>query len=136
MKAQVMKRAWQLAKAGQMIYGGTVKMYLSESLKIAWREMKGETKEQVVERLAGLGFKRWQKGNMDRMYVNATRLGLKCSYHRSGSIDEAMFSGEYISNRYASKLMSAKTYLDLDTMEIVSDYDELKDAAAKLARIA
>jgi hypothetical protein len=37
MKTQVMKRAWQLAKAGQMIYGGTVKMYLSESLKIAWR---------------------------------------------------------------------------------------------------
>lgn len=138
MKAQVMRRAWELAKAGRVIYGGNSKMYFAQALRIAWAEAKGtrETKEEMIARLEAVGFKRWTKNGMDRMYVNANVLGLHCVYRRTGSISEATFNGEYVSNRYAGQLKSTKTYLDLTTMEMHSGDDMLLNAAKKLAKIA
>lgn len=44
MKKQIMKTAWTIARNGQENFGGSVKSYLSESLKIAWKQAKtGET---------------------------------------------------------------------------------------------
>jgi len=37
----VMKRAWEIAKAGQQKFGGKVKEYFAESLKLAWKLVKG-----------------------------------------------------------------------------------------------
>lgn len=37
---QVMVRAWEIAKEGQVKFGGKVSEYLSEALKIAWSEAK------------------------------------------------------------------------------------------------
>lgn len=136
MKTQVMRRAWQLAKAGQMIYGGTVKMYFSESLKIAWRETKGETKEQMIERLINLGFKRWQKGSFDRLYIDARYLGLECEYYNTGNIRNAEFNGEPISNSEGYRMKAAKTYIDVETWIVHSTRTDLADAAKKLAKIA
>jgi hypothetical protein len=91
-KAEIMRRAWELAKVGQANYGGSVKMYFSEALRIAWKESKmvKETKEEMIQRLEGLGFKRWTKGNMDRMYVNATMLGFTYDTNRYESFREAI----------------------------------------------
>ena len=41
-----MKRAWEIAKEGQLKFGGMVSEYLSESLKIAWKET--DNKEVTV----------------------------------------------------------------------------------------
>lgn len=39
----VMKRAWEIAKEGQKKFGGKVKEYFAESLKMAWAESRKAT---------------------------------------------------------------------------------------------
>jgi hypothetical protein len=137
-KAEIMRRAWELAKVGQANYGGSVKMYFSEALRIAWKESKmvKETKEEMIQRLEGLGFKRWTKGNMDRMYVNATMLGFTYDTNRYGKLQRSYFNGEEVGNCEGRKYLAAKTYLDLNTMEMISDRGDLRQAALELAKIA
>lgn len=40
-KSEIMKRAWQIAREGQKKFGGKVREYISESMKMAWAEAKG-----------------------------------------------------------------------------------------------
>ena len=47
----VMKKAWEIAKQGQKNFGGKVKEYFSESLKLAWSLAKKVTKKVSVETL-------------------------------------------------------------------------------------
>jgi len=54
--------------------------------------------EANIKELERLGFTRWTKGNMDRMYVNASALGLECEYYNTGNIHRATFCGEIVSN--------------------------------------
>ena len=136
MKAQIMKRAWEIAKAGAVIYGGSAKMYFAEALRIAWREVKGPTKDQMIEKLVKLGFKRWQKGNFDRLYIDASRLGLVCDYYKTGNICQAEFNGERISNSEGYRMKAAKTYVDVETWTVHSTRKDLEEAAKKLANIA
>lgn len=136
MKAQVMRRAWELAKAGAAIYGGSVKMYFAEALRMAWKEAKGSTKELMIETLEKIGFKRWQKAGYDRLYVDASHLGLVCEYYNTGNICKAEFNGERISNSEGRKMKAAKTFIDVRTWTVHSTREDLKEAAKKLANIA
>lgn len=95
--------------------------------------MLGEAK--IIE-LAEKGFKRWTKGNVDRLYINATQLGLVCGYYNTGNIRWAEFNGESISNSQARRYKAAKTFVDVKTGAVYSDYETLKDAAIELAGIA
>lgn len=87
---------------------------------------------ELIEKLEGLGFSRWQKNGMDRLYVNASTLGLHCSYHKSGSISDATFRGKVISNSEARRIKGAKTYIDLNDNMIVSDNALLAQAVAEI----
>lgn len=89
--------------------------------------------EERIAKLEEKGFKRWQKGNLDRLYINASQLGLECGYYNTGNIKWAEFNGESISNSKAYKYRAAKTYIDVKTERVQSDYDILKEAAEKLA---
>lgn len=40
MKARVMTRAWEIAKQAVVKFGGKAKQYISESLKMAWAELR------------------------------------------------------------------------------------------------
>ena len=91
--------------------------------------------EAKVKELEQLGFKRWTKGNMDRLYINATQLGLDCEYYKTGNISGADFKGERISNSEARRMKAAKTYIDIQTGRVLSDNETLKLAAQKLAGI-
>lgn len=84
--------------------------------------------QDMIDRLVAAGGKRWQKGDYDRIYFNATSLGLHCEYYKSGNICSAEWNGEEISNRQAYKLCAAKTYVDVKTGEVVSERDELAEA--------
>ena len=53
--------------------------------------------DNQITKLEKNGFNRWTKGDHDRLYVNATQLGLKCTYYKTGSIDRAYFNDELIS---------------------------------------
>jgi len=85
-----------------------------------------------IEELEGMGFNRWQKNGMDRMYINASALGLTCTYYKTGNISSAEFNGKSISNSQARSLKFAKTYIDLNKAQIVSDSAMLAKAVAEL----
>ena len=90
---------------------------------------------EMIKNLEENGFNRWQKNGMDRMYVNASTLGLNCAYYKSGNISDADFRGESISNSEARKLKGSKTYIDLMHGTIVSDSARLAAAVADLIGI-
>ena len=85
--------------------------------------------EEIISRLEGRGFSRWTKGNMDRLYINAAQLGLECTYYHTGNISSAQFNGRSISNSEARRFKAAKTYINVKTGDIISDYLDLKEAA-------
>lgn len=54
MKKNIMKRAWEIARQGQKIFGGSVKSYFSESLKMAWNNYKNGIKVMELKDNEGL----------------------------------------------------------------------------------
>lgn len=80
-----------------------------------------------VNELISKGFKRWQKNGMDRLYVNATVLGL--------DTECKTFQGKRVSNSHCRELAQAKTYIDLVKNEIRSDSCMLTAAVAELVGV-
>ena len=87
------------------------------------------TTEKLITALEEKGFKRWTKGDKDRMYIDAEKLGLKVQKYGSGAVKHAEWDGEKISNREGAAMLHAKTYLDLADMSVHSDDGELLAAA-------
>ena len=78
MMKKVMTRAWEIVKEAIANFGGKAAQYISGALRMAWKEIKMEGMK-VIDRIAeleALGFKRWTKNGMDRLYINAGALGL------------------------------------------------------------
>ena len=91
--------------------------------------------ERIIE-LESKGFKRWTKGTMDRLYINASQLGLDCDYYKTGNISGAEFKGKHVSNCEARRMKAAKTYIDILTGKAHSDNRTLLMAAEELAGIS
>ena len=87
------------------------------------------TTEKLITALEERGFKRWTKGDKDRMYVDTEKLGLKVQKYGSGAVKRAEWQGEKISNREGASMLHAKTYLDLTDMAVHSDDSDLLAAA-------
>ena len=87
------------------------------------------TTEKLITALEEKGFKRWTKGDKDRMYIDAEKLGLKVQKYGSGAVKHAEWDGEKISNREGAAMLHAKTYLDLTDMSVHSDDSDLLAAA-------
>lgn len=86
---------------------------------------------QIAE-LEKMGFKRWTKGNMDRLYASAAVLGLSCEYYTSGNVKRAALGDVSVSNCEARHMKASKTYIDINTGAVVSDNKMLEEAAAAL----
>jgi len=57
MKKEIMKKAWAIARKGHETFGGKVREYFSESLKIAWAEARnGERKMKIADPTEGTIF--------------------------------------------------------------------------------
>ena len=89
-----------------------------------------------IDELEEQGFKRWQKGQFDRLYINADQLGLECKYYKTGNIKSALFNGDEISNSEAYRMKAAKTYIDVKTGEVISTNSTLRKAAMVLAGLS
>ena len=85
-------------------------------------------RNEIITKLEARGFNRWQKGTMDRLYINAKDLGLVCEYYNTGNIRNAYFNGERISNSEARRMTGSKTFIDVATEKIYSDNQTLKEA--------
>lgn len=88
-----------------------------------------------IEELEKMGFNRWTKNGMDRMYINASTLGLTCEYYNTGNIHYAEFDGKHVSNTEARALKAAKTYIDLVKGQIVSDSCRLSAKVAEMISV-
>ena len=89
--------------------------------------------DTMVESLQAKGFRRWQKNGKDRLYIDATTLGLSYTRYSTGNISSAAFHGDSISNAEGRRMLAAKTYIDLVNGTIVSDNATLANAAADLS---
>ena len=116
-----MMRAWEIRKAAATVYGCKVsEISMSECLKMAWAEAKGiaqKSREDIIAELTKK-FGRWTKKGFngkvyDRIYFNATDLGMEVEYYRSGNVSSAAIDGERVSNCEARRIMSSKAYFDL-----------------------
>ena len=125
-RTEIMRRAWEIKREDSRNIFGLC-------LKMAWAEAKEEGNMRSIEDLESLGFKRWTKGDKDRMYIDARCLGLEVGYYNTGNVRWAEFEGSSISNAEARRLLGAKTYIDLKTNKIYSSHSWLAEPAAKLA---
>lgn len=86
--------------------------------------------EKTIKALEEKGFKRWTKGSMDRLYINAeTALDFEYDTNKSGHVSGAYLNGERISNSRGAELVNSKTYIDVATGELVSNHDMMREAA-------
>lgn len=90
---------------------------------------------EMIEKLEKAGFKRWTKGDKDRLYVNAKELGLELSYYKTGNVSDAKFCGDSISNSEGRRLHAAKTYIDLTSDTIISDEARLAQKVAEIVGV-
>ena len=88
--------------------------------------------DKIIAALEKKGFNRWTKGNMDRLYINASMLGLELTYYKTGNVSGAWFNGEEISNTRGREYKEAKTYINIETGAVISSVSTLKDAAQEL----
>ncbi len=135
MTKKVMKRAWEIVKKAIENFGGKAAQYISEALRMAWKEIKMEGKKVIdrIEELEAMGFKRWTKAGMDRLYINASALGLNCTYYKTGNVSNAWFDGYEISNCEARRMKASKTYIDIKTEKVYSDNTTLAEKAAEIS---
>ena len=134
---EIMKRAWQIAKEAVTKFGGSACEYFGEALRMAWAERKAP-KDVLdrIEELEAMGFKRWTKNGMDRLYVDARRIGLEVDYYKTGNVSGATFNNCSISNSEARRMLSSKTYIDLIKRQIVSDNYTLAVKVAEICGVA
>lgn len=82
------------------------------------------TQKFKVDTLTDLGCKRWQKNNMDRVYLSETLLhqllDIKVTYYNTGNISSFSQNGEALSNTQGSKVLHSLAYCKF-YYDLVSD---------------
>lgn len=78
--------------------------------------------EKMIAKLESKGFKRWTKGTADRLYVDCYALGLENGRW-------ATMGGYDLSHADTRRVKAAKTYIDVQTGELVSDEWHCEEAA-------
>lgn len=110
-KKEIMVNAWKIAREGQKAFGGKVRDYFAQALKMAWAQAKNGLDIEALEKK---GFNRWTKGNLDRLYFNLEKSGdLELDYYKNGNLRAADLNGERISNAEACRLLAVKCFIDL-----------------------
>ena len=110
-KKEIMVNAWEIAREGQKEFGGKVRDYFAQALKMAWAQAKNGLDIETLEKK---GFSRWTKGDMDRLYFNIQKSGhMEVDHYKTGNISFAAIDGEEISHRFAGQILSVKCFIDL-----------------------
>ena len=74
---KVMIRAWEIARAAVVKFGGSVKSFFSQSLKMAWAEIKkgvSEMLNKVINALNGLQEVKFNKIYAEKAIADATEM--------------------------------------------------------------
>lgn len=92
--------------------------------------------DAAITRLEQAGFKRWKKSGYDRLYINASTLGLQCDTYSSGWISTATYNGVLISNARARRMLAMQMYVDVATGEFVARSGRGQSADDEIATAA
>lgn len=94
--------------------------------------------EKDIAKLMAEGGKRWSKYGKDRIYFDATTLGLEVERYGTGSVRSAEWQGESISNADARRLLNSKVYVDCadGTLHVDTDFYDTYNADMRLENVA
>lgn len=82
--------------------------------------------EKQIAKLESKGFKRWTKGDYDRLYINAYNIhGIDTNWKKNGK-KTLSINGEELSYTKSAELSYMKIYIDVKTGEVVADWDNVK----------
>ena len=82
--------------------------------------------EKQIAKLESKGFKRWTKGDYDRLYINAYNIhGIDTNWKKNGK-KTLSINGEELSYSKSAELSYMKIYIDVKTGEVVADWDSVK----------
>jgi hypothetical protein len=110
-------RTW--CRIGAVAAAKVAGRWVIEAASLAYR-ISLTAKERIVafttENMIAIGGNRWQRGDKDRVYLNnwAGFCGLETSSYNTGSIADATYQGEEISNSQAKKIIGCieKVFFD------------------------
>ena len=122
MRAQVMKRAWEIAKEAVKKFGGKVREYISEAMKMAWAEVK-EVKAQIKE---WFEYKLAEEFGLPRMFY----LDIFCGIKETEKAIYAMFYTGYNATGHATRKCGWIPKSCIENIEALKfmDYDEAVNA--------
>lgn len=97
-------------------------------------------RDDEIGRLEDTGFRRWTKGDMDRLYIDATALGLDCQYKRDHEPCLGTWQDREVSNADCRRIYYSKVWIDVEdgSLHVTSDFQpgiggtSVEDAARRL----
>lgn len=106
----VMSRAWEIARQGQRWFGGNVKQYFAEALRMAWAETRDRrVSAKQIEAEFGVSAREWKNYGKHRIYFQSYTGG---GYRRSGDgfleVVDGVIVGKSVETRDACRKAYAK----------------------------
>lgn len=113
-------------EAGRWVIDETSLRYRIALAALKTRKAVAKPVVYSVETMTAIGGNRWQRGDMDRVYLNnwTTLAGLETSRYGTGNISGATYQGDGISNRQAGLIAGAidKVWFDVATGKVQGTY--------------
>ncbi|EAA3909118.1 hypothetical protein DQS94_13050 [Salmonella enterica subsp. enterica serovar Potsdam] len=122
---------WNISRDAAAKFGGSVKSYFAESLKLAY----GRTRLVTLESCLKIGGKLWEKNGMRRVYFNgdivAAAVGFEYDTYKTGNVKWACLGDASLANGRANAVRtmihSGKFWFDTADNKIHARGDECRD---------
>ncbi|EKG5016061.1 hypothetical protein O3Q57_001086 [Salmonella enterica] len=130
-KSTLFITAWNMSRDAAAKFGGSVKSYFAESLKLAY----GRTRLVTLESCLKIGGKLWKKNGMRRVYFNgdivAAAVGFEYDTYKTGNVKWACLGDASLANGRANAVRtmihSGKFWFDTADNKIHARGDECRD---------
>ncbi|EAP0949472.1 hypothetical protein G8E11_000496 [Salmonella enterica] len=130
-KSTLFITAWNMSRDAAAKFGGSVKSYFAESLKLAYSRTRLVTLESCLK----IGGKLWEKNGMRRVYFNgdivAAAVGFEYDTYKTSNIKWACLGDASLANGRANAvrtmIYSGKFWFDTADNKIHARGDECRD---------
>ncbi|HAF2624916.1 TPA: hypothetical protein G8N87_000863 [Salmonella enterica] len=130
-KSTLFITAWNTSRDAAAKFGGSVKSYFAESLKLAY----GRTRLVTLESCLKIGGKLWEKNGMRRVYFNgdivAAAVGFEYDTYKTGNVKWACLGDASLANGRANAvrtmIYTGKFWFDTADNKIHARGDECRD---------
>ncbi|EJL9550476.1 hypothetical protein R3P88_003002 [Salmonella enterica] len=130
-KSTLFITAWNISRDAAAKFGGSVKSYFAESLKLAYSRTRLVTLESCLK----IGGKLWEKNGMRRVYFNgdivAAAVGFEYDTYKTGNVKWACLGDASLANGRANAvrtmIYTGKFWFDAADNKIHARGDECRD---------